>query len=201
MTTPPPNNLGPLSQPWARWRTDKVLENERTLQRLSGDATNDGIQSGTTINQIARQINEIYARQTGFVERDPYSQATNNSGQATSTFELQIPRPGDTNRLGWLAVQVAANTNSTVPVDVFATFEIDGRVFHRDSRTLPDGNFDPSTWNGQKSLIGYSGFTAGPTGGGLIRVTLQIDGQFYGNGVRTISYSNIRATYQFGQIV
>lgn len=199
--TPPPSNLGPLSQPWERFYTAQLLQNATAIERLGGDATNDGVQNNSTLDIMARQINEIYARQTGQVARDDFAQTTNSNGQAITTFSLQVPRPAD-RRIGWLSLQMAVTTNSpTNPIEVYATFSIDGTVFHRDSRTLPDPNFEPSSWNGQKSFTAYTGFTADSASGGTIDVTVQADRAFNPTGVRVLTYAGIRATYQYGQII
>lgn len=201
LTTPPPSNLGPLSEPWARWQTAQVIQNATAIERLGGDSTNDGIANNSSFDQLASQINELYARQSGLLTLpDQVSAAVEFGNPAMNVFTFQIPRPTDGTRTGWLSAQFTASADSlTLYTDVFGSFSIDGRIFHRDSRYVPTNNLEPTSWNGDKAITGYTGFTLGPNDGGTVTIVAEAIPQ--GFGLRTVRYGNLQLTYQFGQLV
>lgn len=196
---PPPSNLGPLSEPWGREITRQVQENRTAIQRLGGDFSNDGSLNNSTLDQISYQINELQQRQAGVVTYPEFSTSSFSSGSVTNTITLQIPLPKEA-RFGTVALQFTATNSNANQSEVYATMEIDGVVFHRDSRSVPTQNLEPTSWGGQKALTGFTGFTAGPTGGGLLRLTLQAENAF-SSGARIVNYSNIQANFQYGQVV
>lgn len=198
-TTPPPSNLGPLSEPWGREITRQVQEARTALQRLGGDFSNDGSLNNSTLDNIAYQINELQQRQSGVVSIPDFTSATFSSGSVTNVVTIQIPRPAQ-NRYGTVSVQFTATNSNSAQTEVYATMEIDGTVFHRDSRSVPTQNLEPASWGGQKALTGFTGFVAGPSGGGLVRLTLQAENAF-SSGSRFVTYSNIQANYQYGQTI
>lgn len=202
LTTPPPSNLGPLSEPWGRWITDQTRQNAVAIERLGGDATNDGIQNSSQFDGLASQINELYQRQSGLLTiADRVSGSIpGNGGSNRIQIPIQIPRPSDAERIGWLSVQFTARANSADSTEVFGSFSLDGEVFHRDSRYVPTENLEPASWNGDKALTGYTGFRASPTSGGLLNLDLEATSST-GASARTVKYTNIRVTYQYGQIV
>lgn len=199
-TTPPPSNLGPLSEPWGRDITKQVQENRVALQRLGGDFSNDGALSNSSLDNIAYQINELQQRQAGIVRIDDFETAVfTNPASVTNIVNIQIPRPSE-NRICTVSVQFTATNSNTLQTEVYASMEIDGTVFHRDSRTVPTQNLEPTSWGGQKALTGFTGFVAGPNDGGAIRLVLQAEAAF-STGSRFVIYSNIQANYQYGQKV
>lgn len=195
--TPPPSNLGPLSEPWAREITNQVQANRTAIQRLGGDFSNDGSLNNSTLDQIAYQITELRQRQSGVVTSPDVTTAAFSAGSVTNVITLQIPQP-PTRRFGTVSVQFTATNSNSNQTEVYATMEADGIVFHRDSRSVPTQNLEPSSWGGQKAITGFTGFTAGPGVGGLIRLTLQAENAF-SSGTRSVTYSNIQAVYQYGQ--
>lgn len=198
--TPPPSNLGPQSQPWARSVTDTLSQHMLAIERLGGDATNDGRVNNSTLDNIAYQINELQQRQAGTVASPDITTPTfTNPNSVTNTVTLQIPRP-DRPRIGWVSVQFTATNSNSAQTEVYGSFSIDGTVFHRDSRTVPTQNLEPASWGGQKALTGYTGFTATPTSGGTLILTLQAEAAL-STGARFVTYSNIRANYQYGQAI
>lgn len=200
MSTPPPSNLGPLSEPWARDITKQVQDNRIAIQRLGGDVSSDGSVTGATLENISYQINELRQRQSGVVRStDVQTASFNQPASVTNVVTLQLPRP-DVSRVGWVAVQFTATNSNGNQSEVYGSIEIDGVVFHRDSRSVPTQNLEPASWGGQKAITGYTGFMAGPGFGGLIRITLQAEAAF-SSGARTVTYSNIQANYQYGQAV
>lgn len=196
---PPPSNLGPLSEPWAREITTQVQANRTAIERLGGDFSNDGSLNNSTLDQIAYQINELQQRQSGVVKFPDFSTASFSSGSVTNVVSIQIPRP-PTTRFATVSVQFTATNSNSSQTEVYATMEMDGVVFHRDSRSVPTQNLEPSSWGGQKAITGFTGFTAGPGFGGLVRITLQAENAF-SSGDRLVTYSNIQAVYQYGQAI
>lgn len=196
---PPPSNLGPFSEPWGREITQQVQRNREAIQRLGGDFSNDGSLNNSALEQIAYQIQELQQRQSGSVSFATFSSASFSSGSVTNVVNLQIPQPA-TRRFATVSVQVTATNSNSAQTEVYATMEVDGTVFHRDSRSVPTQNLEPSSWGGQKAITGFTGFTAGPGGGGSIRLTLQAENAF-SSGPRFVTYSNILAVYQYGQAV
>lgn len=199
MNIPPPSNLGPLSEPWGREITKQVQENRTAIQRLGGDFSNDGSLNNSTLDNIAYQINELRQRQAGIVTAADFSSASFSSGTVTNVVTLQIPRP-DVARVGTVSLQFTAINSNANQSEVYASMEIDGTVFHRDSRSVPTQNLEPSSWGGQKALTGFTGFTATPTSGGTLRLTLQAEAAL-STGSRSVRYFNIEANYQYGQAI
>lgn len=195
ITTPPPSNLGPMSEPWARFRTAQAIQNAEAIESMGGDASNDGRINNSAMDNMAFQINELQDRQSGFVTV-PDEAVPLSSGIGTITVSIQLPRT-DVTRVGWVAVQFTATTNTAAQTGIYGSFDIDGRVFHRDSRAVPSQALEPASWNGAKAITGYTGFVASPDGGGLVRLTLQYEA--IGTGARTVTFSGIQATYQYGQ--
>lgn len=197
ITTPPPSNLGPLSEPWAREITKQVEGNRVALERLGGDFSNDGSLTNSTLDNISYQINELEQRQSGTVRGADFSTATFSSGSVTNVIVLQIPRP-DVSRIGTVSLQFTATNSNGNQTEVYASMEMDGVIFHRDSRSVPTQNLEPSSWGGQKALTGFTGFRAGPGYGGTLRLTLQAEAAL-SPGDRFVNYFNIQANYQYGQ--
>lgn len=199
INTPPPSNLGPQAEPWARWIQGQVEQNARQVEILGGDSTNDGIQNNSILTQIGNQIKELQARQSGLIQGDSVTlNVPGNGGTASTTINLQVPRPVDVSRIGWLSVQFTAEARSADSTEIFGSFSLDGVVFHRDSRYVPTENLEPASWNGNKALTGYTGFVASPGGGGSLEITLEAIAST-GTGTRQVRFSNIRVTYQYGQ--
>lgn len=198
--TPPPSNLGPLSEPWAREITDQVQANRTAIQRLGGDFSMDGSLNNSSLDNIAYQINELQQRRSGVVTADALTTSSFTSpNSVTNVITLQIPRP-DVPRVGTVSVQFTAQGSNSLQTEVYGSFAVDGLVFHRDSRTVPTQNFEPSSWNGLKAITGYTGFTATPTSGGTLVLTLQSEAIF-STGARTVTYTGIQANYQYGQAI
>lgn len=196
-TTPPPSNLGPFSEPWGREITRQVQENRRAIERLGGDFSNDGSLNSSALDQITYQLQELQQRQSGSVSSAPFSTAVFSAGSVTNVVNIQLPRPS-VRRFATVSLQVTAENSNSSQTEVYATMEMDGAVFHRDSRSVPTQNLEPSSWGGQKAITGFTGFTAAPGVGGSIRLTLQAENAF-SSGPRFVTYSNILAIYQYGQ--
>lgn len=187
-----------MSEPWGREITQQVQANATAIQRLGGDFSNDGSVNNSTLDNIAYQINELQQRQSGVVFHPDVQTASFTQPQlVTNTLTLQIPAP-DVPRVGWVALQFTAVNSNNLQTEVYASFEMDGTVFHRDSRAIPSRNLEPASWDGQKAITGYTGFTADQGGGGRIRMTLQAEAAL-SSGARTVTYMNIQANYQYGQ--
>lgn len=200
LTTPPRSNLGPMAEPWARWATEQAQQNAQAIERMGGDASNDGRLNNSTMDTMASQIKELQARQSGLVLASPVSTSSFSAGIQTITVEIQVPRPTDFARIGWLSVQFTAVNSNANQSEVYGSFALDGSVFHRDSRSVPTTNFEPSSWNGQKAITGYTGFTATPSSGGVVTLTLQAEAAF-SSGARVVTFQDIQLTYQYGQKV
>lgn len=198
-TTPPPSNLGPLAEPWAREITSQVINQATAIDRLGGTVSGNGSSGNASLDNISYQINELRQRQSGVIVYPSFSTSSFSSGSVTNTITIQIPRP-DVARFGTVSVQFTATNSNALQTEVYGSIEIDGNTFHRDSRSVPSQNLEPSSWNGQKAITGYTGFTAGPGFGGTINLTLQAEAAF-SSGARVVNYSNIQANYQYGQAV
>lgn len=197
-TTPPPSYLGPQSEPWGRYITEQVRQNAEAIERLGGDASNDGRINNSTLDLLGSQIKELSQRQAGVVTAPDVFTPEFSSGTQTLTVNIQIPRPKDAARVGWVSVQFTATNSNANQTEVFGSMSIDGTVFHRDSRAVPTGNLEPASWNGDKAITGYTGFTASPDTGGSIDLVLQAQVAF-SSGSRSVRFHSIRATYQYGQ--
>lgn len=197
--TPPPSNLGPLAEPWGREITRQVEENTIAIQRLGGTVSGNGSSSNSALDNISYQINELRQRQSGVISYPSFSTSSFSSGSVTNTITIQLPRP-DVARFGTVSVQFTATNSNALQSEVYGSIEIDGTIFHRDSRSVPSQNLEPSSWNGQKAITGYTGFTAGPGFGGTINLVLQAEAAF-SSGARTVNYLNIQANYQYGQAI
>lgn len=188
-----------MSEPWARDITAQVQQNAEAIERLGGDASNDGRINNSVMDTISYQINEIQARQSGTLSHPDVVSPTFGSGSVSQSIALQIPRPPE-NRIGWVSVQFTATNSNSLQTEVYASMLMDGLVFHRDSRSVPTQLFEPASWGGAKALTGYTGFTAGPGGGGTISLVLEAEAAL-SSGARFVTYSNIKAVYQYGQAV
>lgn len=202
ITNPPNSNLGPLAEPWAREITKQTIDNQNAILRLGGDLSNDGSLNNSALDKIAYQIDELRQRQAGTEWYPDFSTASFASPTAlTNVITIQLPRPAQL-RYGTVSVQFTATNSNSAQSEVYASMEVDGIVFHRDSRSVPTQNLEPASWNGQKALTGFTGFIAGPGYGGTIRITLQVEAIAAGSTTpRFVTYSNIQANYQYGQAV
>ena len=97
---PPLSNLGPMSEPWGRFITEQTLTNAEGIERLGGDATNDGRINNSTLDLMASQINELYQRQSAIVTSpDLQTPPFDNTGVTFSaSVNIQLPRPTDAAR-------------------------------------------------------------------------------------------------------
>ena len=197
MNTPPPSNLGPMAEPWARDITEQVRQNAEAIERLGGDASNDGRINNSVMDTISYQINEIQARQSGIIQHPDVTTPVFAAGSVLQTIALQIPRP-TVGRIGWLSVQVTATNSNGLQSEVYTSMSVDGSVFHRDSRSVPTQLLEPASWGGAKALTGYTGFVASPTAGGSVSIALEAEAAL-SSGARSVTYSNISAVYQYGQ--
>jgi len=190
-----------MSEPWARFQTDQTIRHAEVIESMGGDASNDGRINNSVMDSMASQIEDLSARQSGIVQTGDIYTAPFTTGSQFAVATLQIPRPTDSARAGWVAAQFTARNNTSRQTEVYATFLMDGRIFHRDSRSVPTTNFEPSSWNGDKALTGYTGFIAFPATGGTLTIELQAEAAFDTSGPRTITFADIRASYQYGQAV
>ena len=205
MTKPPPSNLGPMAEPWARWQTDQTVTNAEAIERLGGDASNDGRINNSTLDVMAEQINEIYQRQSAYTDAPSITTAPFNgtdTSAPTVAREIQLPRPTDAARSGWLAVSFDL-TQSTADFSVaFFTLYVDGQIFHKNSVSFPTNPVTPAEWAASSNIVGFSGFTASPNSGGLVRIEMTPSANFAsGSGLRTITATNFKVTHQYSQKV
>lgn len=202
INNPPPSNLGPYAEPWARYITEQTQANQTAIERLGGDFSTDGSLNNAALENISYQINELRQRQAGTVRAPDFNTAAfANPTMLTNVVNIQIPRPSQP-RMGTVSVQFTATNSNFAQSEVYASMEIDGTTFHRDSRSVPTQNLEPASWGGQKAIIGFTGFTAGPGFGGSIRLTLQVEAIYDGATTpRIVSYKNIQANYQYGQAI
>lgn len=198
---PPLSNLGPMAEPWGDWITQQTITNMEGVERLGGDASNDGRINNSALDLMASQINELYERQSQVVTSpDLYTVPFDNTGVTFSaSVNIQLPRPTDAQRTGWVALNCNPTVSPSLFTAVFVTFSIDGRMFYRSSMGLPPSDSAPVGWN-NASFAGATGFTAAPGQGGVLRILLEAYGSPFGDpGVRTASLRNISATVAYGQ--
>lgn len=198
---PPLSNLGPMSEPWGRFITEQTLTNAEGIERLGGDAANDGRINNSALDLMASQINELYQRQSAIVTSpDLQTPPFDNTGVTFSaSVNIQLPRPTDAARTGWVALNCNPTVEPALFTAVFVTFSIDGRMFYRSSMGLPPSDSAPVGWN-NASFSGATGFDASPSSGGVLRVLLEAYGSPFGDpGLRTASLRNISATVAYGQ--
>lgn len=200
---PPLSNLGPMSEPWARWQTDQTVTNALAIERLGGDASNDGRINNSTMDTMASQINEIYQRQSAYTTASPMTTASFNGTGTNAPMiarEIQLARPSDSSRTGWLAVSFdVSQSNSDFSV-AFLTLYIDGRAFHKNSVGFPTSLVTPPAWGTNSNISGFTGFTASPNAGGLVRIELT-PSSTSGAALRTITASDFQVTHQYSQRV
>ena len=197
---PPLSNLGPMSEPWGRFITEQTVTNAEAIERLGGDARNDGRINNSAIDNLASQIKELSARQatisTGANLTTPTFNQTGTTVSATRT--IQLPRPSDGARMGWLAVSGDPSLSASLDSTVFVTFSIDGREFYRSSIGLPAASALPSGWD-NFTFQGATGFQASPSSGGTLTILLQARGLSFATGNRTASLTGITATAAYAQ--
>lgn len=200
-TRPPLSNLGPMSEPWARWITDQTQQNEIAIERLGGDASNDGRANNSNMDLMASQINEIYQRQSGLVVgADMQTAQFNGTGTNAPMVaqNIQLPRPTDAERSGWLAVGFDVSQTNSEFGSAFLTLYIDGVAFHKNSIGFPTSLVTPASWGVNSNINGFTGFTANPGSGGLVRIELTPQSTS-GSALRRVNATNINVTYQYSQ--
>lgn len=202
MIRPPLSNLGPMSQPWADWQQAQAIQNAEAIEQLGGDASNDGRINNSAFDNLAGQIRELTARQSQTVQvANIGTPAFNESGAVVSTSQnIQLPRPIDAARTGWVSLSGTPIVSPALDSTVFVTFSIDGRVFYRSSIALPPASATPAGWT-SFSFQGATGFTAMPSSGGLLNITLEARGLAFATGTRSAALTGITATVAYAQLV
>ena len=201
MIRPPLSNLGPMSQPWSDWVTDQTITNAEQIERLGGDASNDGRINNSTLDLLAGQINELYQRSAANVLiPNMQTPGFNESGAVVSTSQtVQLPRPTDAQRVGWMSFNSSPSVSPALTSSVFISLSIDGGVFYRSSLFLPVADSTPSGWNNM-TFSGATGFNASPISGGSLTILYEAYGQAFGDvGFRTALLTGISATVAYGQ--
>lgn len=201
LTTPPPNNLGPMSQEWGRYITVQTRQNAEAIERMGGDASNDGQVNNSTMDQMASQLNEVNQRQSAFTVADSITTAPFNGGGTNAPMvarNIEIPRPADVARSGWLALTFDVSQTTNEFTVAFFTIYIDGNPFHKSSIGFPVSTVTPASWGSGASVSAFTGFVAGPSFGGLVRVEMTGTANF-GTVLRTVTASNFQVTNQYSQ--
>lgn len=191
-----------MAEPWGRSVDERLDGLDTRLTLLDSGARNSGRMSNSGLDNVASQVAELFARQTHQVIGNNMQTATfgpiNSPPDVTQT--IQLPRPGDADRIGWLAVQ--ANVDFNGPNDAytngFLTFELDGDMIGSFTYSLPFVGATVSFALGYS--VSYASFLATPSRGGELKVILGARG-LAAPGTRQVTASNIRATVQYGQRV
>lgn len=158
--------------------------------------------SNSGLDNVASQVAELFARQTHQAIGDNMQTATFGplSSPPDVVQAIQLPRPDDAERIGWLAVQ--ANVDFNGPNDAytsgFLTFELDGDMIGSFTYGLPFVGAAVSFAMGYS--VSYASFLAAPNRGGELKVILGAQG-LATPGTRQVTASNVRATVQYGQRV
>lgn len=200
-TRPPVGNMGPLAEPWRRWAEEQAITNAQAIDSLGGDASNDGRSNNAQMDLFSRQINELYQRQASLTSDPGFSSnPLPPSSSQTITKTIQLPRPTDTSRNGWLSVTMnALQYNNTTDFSVvFISLYCDNRLFHRNSVSFPIGSNTPTTWRDAANVTAYTGFVAGPDSGGTVTMEIVFQTQA-GGATRTLGISDILITSQYSQ--
>lgn len=197
---PPVGNMGPMAEPWRRWAEDQALTNARAIESLGGDASNDGRSGNSQMDTFSSQINELYQRQSARTTNPGFSSdPLPPSSSQTITRSLQLPRPTDTNRNGWLSITMNGSSTNTTDFSVwFISLYCDNRLFHRNSISFPIGTSSPPSWRDRANITAYTGFVAGPSAGGLVTIEAIAQTQA-GGATRTLTISDIDITSQYSQ--
>lgn len=191
-----------MAEPWGRSVDERLDGLDTRLTLLDSGARNSGRMSNSGLDNVASQVAELFARQT---------HQTVGSDMQTATFgplnsppdviqTIQLPRPDDAERIGWLAVQ--ANVDFNGPSGAFSngflTYELDGEMVGSFSFALPF--VGAATAFAMGYSVSYASFLASPSVGGQLKIILGGRG-LAPAGNRQVTASNIRATVQYGQRV
>lgn len=193
----PNSNLSPMSQPWGRYAQDQIEDLQGTVERLGIRSDNSGRIQSSSMDLMAGQISELYARGSAlaFGADATTPVYTTDTVQVSSTITL--PLPLDSPRLAWVSLSCSPVHNSTESASVFLTWIMDGVPFHRASTGVPAGQAPPSGWT-NPSYIGYTGFIAPTSGAGILEMRMQCRGIF-GSGPMTTSLTNVQASINYAQ--
>lgn len=191
-----------MAEPWGRSVDERLDGLDTRLTLLDSGGRNSGRMTNSGLDNVASQVAELFARQTHQAIGSNMQTATfgPTSSPPDVTQAIQLPRPGDADRIGWLAVQ--ANVNFSGPSDAytdgFLTFELDGDMIGSFTYSLPFVGMTVSFAMGYS--VSYASFLAAPGRGGELKVILGARG-LAAPGTRQVTASNIRATVQYGQRV
>ena len=216
VTRPPASNLGPMAQPWANYIQDQTITNRDAIERLGGDASNDGrinnaqmdMLSGqvATIAQqnvdIQAQVDEINARAINVLPSPTLQSGTFTNGSDSTVVyrNITIPAPPNGARLGWLAVTASVSQTTTGGDSAaFIEFRMDGTAFHHASLPTPISGLNPPPWGDNASIAAFTSFD----GAASHTLQLRISGRGFAMGgsnpTRRVQLTDILITYQYAQ--
>lgn len=195
---PPKRNLGPMAEPWGDWSEAQTLQNAQAIENLGGDSTNDGRINNSTMDLMASQITELYARSSAFVTAADLTTPSFTDAIVSASRTIQLPRPSR-KRMAWISVTGYPTQASAVDTAFFVTMSLDGVPFYRTSTALPAGMVTPAGWL-NASMTGYTAFVASPASGGSVEILLQARG-YFGGAAHTTTLAGIQASINFGQPV
>lgn len=194
-TRPPLSNLSPMAEPWGRDMQERILASGTAIDRLGGSVSNDGRIQNSSMDLMAAQISELYARSSALVRAGNLTTPSFTDNLVSVSSFVSLPA-ASVPRLAWVSLSCTPSQTGTDDSVVFVTMLLDGQVFYRNSVGLPAGLAPPPGWDGA-TFVGYSGFTS-QSGTGNLELRLQARG-FSGGAPRTVTLSGIQATVNFAQ--
>ena len=202
MNRPPMRNLGPNAEPWGRWVDERLDALDASDQVANSMSDNNGRMTSSSIQSIGSQVNELYARQTLYASGHDMATAFFTTGvSATVSQTIQLPRPTDAHRSGWLSVQSILDLDG--PSDAwssgFLSYYLDDNLIGAFTYGLPFVGAGIE-WFKQGASVSYSSLIASPDFGATLRIDLSGSGAGSASSKRVI-LSGIQATIQYGQRV
>ena len=199
---PPMRNLGPAAEPWGRWVDDSLDRLEKTSGSIVTNSRSDGSVQNAGMDNMAIKIKELYARQS-YNLSSPTLQTDSFGPISTSpwaTRTITLPRPSDAERIGWMSIQGIIGLSGTQAMSSgYVEFLLDGVLIGNASKALPPTAASTPGW-ADDSEFALAAFSAEPSSGGSLQIRLQGRGLAEA-GSRSVTFSNIRITAQYGQKV
>lgn len=189
-----------MSEPWGRWSEDIALSNARDIERLGGGVDSDGRVQNSSMDNMASQIVELYARQVQPRSASDITTPVFSGSNAESiSTTITLPPPIDGDRVAQISASCSPLALTSVGSNVFITMRINGVDFYRDSLPLPPGagTFPPG-WN-SSTAEGYVSLNV-PQGSSLVvQFHLMAMGYALEPGNKQIRLSSISASVTYGQ--
>ena len=195
----PMRNLSPMAEPWGRYVDEKIVDLRRVADSVSLDIRNDGSVQNSAMDNMAIQIRELAERQTRALVIPNMRTAPFNETSISPIVSAAyyIPRPSDYRRIGILSIQGIMDVSAPLISAGYVQFMVDGRIIGTEGVGLPYSSSAPPGWEKELS-VAYASVLIGPSDPGVLQINLAGRGLFE-TGTRHVTFSDIRATIQYGQ--